>query len=221
MSICNTSSSVSRDAALSSLTVSKNLVACKISSNEIGAVSLDVDGATVEELVATNLTVLNSIAIDPTGTGGGAPGTIASEYLADDSSTATADASGVLTVSGGGGNVTSASGSTLNVTDLRNLSAYVVGPSATDSEYTDIQTAIDAAAAAGGGIVLVKRGVYSGFILNNPTVTVKGVGQSVQAGIASPSVFQAGVLENLVFFDTVICIQWWLTCLTVLLFLRV
>ena len=50
---------------------------------------------------------------------------------------------------------------TLDVKNLRALATYVVDPVAGETEYTSIQTAINAASTAGGDIVYIRYGTYT------------------------------------------------------------
>lgn len=49
---------------------------------------------------------------------------------------------------------------TISARDLRNTTKYVVDPTANETEYTTIQSAIDAAHAAGGGMIWIRSGSY-------------------------------------------------------------
>jgi len=168
MSVCNISSSVSQDAAFSNVVVGKSLVACRIASN-----SLNVNGASIENLVTNNLVVKNSISIDSGGTDN--DGFVALEYLADDLNTATADSEGVLSLSGSGGNVTNASGSTVTVTNQRYYTPYVVGTN--ETEYSTVQSAINAA--PNGSMIFIREGVHIENVTVNKTLSLMGPGTGV------------------------------------------
>lgn len=175
---CSQASTYHKDHTYHSLVVHEKLTACSVHART----------AEVGQLVA------NSI-VSPNGSNLAG----ASSILTDDNKTAVPNNQGALSFMGVGGIITSTPlPNTIQIADLRNLTPYVVGTNPTDSEYTSIQDAINAASAAGGGLVLVKRGSYSGFTLTNLGVVVKGVERDA-VQITTASTVQSGFLVDLFF----------------------
>lgn len=100
----------------------------------------------------------------------------------------------------------SGAGATMSATDLVKITPYVVA--ASDAPYTSIQTAINAAAAAGGGTVALRSGIYvenitlsagvnlvgfSGFSLT-PSTVINGTVTASFAG--SVTITNIGITEN-------------------------
>lgn len=96
-----------------------------------------------------------------------------------DSGTAT-PAANVLNIVGTSGITTSGSGDTVTVDNLRDLSPYVVDPTAGDSEYTTIASAISQAVTDGAtntnrAVIYVKPGTYNEDLTLSPGIDLVGV----------------------------------------------
>jgi hypothetical protein len=91
----------------------------------------------------------------------------------------TANLKGIKTFNGGG------AGDILELQNLRDLSRYIVGPNATESQFTSIQTAINTAIADGFNtanptIVYILPGTYIEDLILQPGIGLSGVGVNAQ-----------------------------------------
>lgn len=112
-------------------------------------------------------------------TGGGGAFTL----TADDATIATSVGSNI-TFAGAGGFTTTAAGAVMTMTDRRYITPFTVGTVASESEYTTIQAAVDAAALAGGGVILIRAGSYVGDVTVPGGVGIEFTG----AGMFSTSI---------------------------------
>ena len=193
--ICNNSPSYLQDRLVQSLAVTNKLVACKMVSSSVETGNIRAADITSNTITADQI-VANSI-ITTTGGVGGSGSNIT--FFTDDTNTVAPDSQGNFIVTGGGGNHTTALGvNVMELVDKRNITPFVVGLSPNTAEYTDIQSAITAASAAGGGLVLVTRGSYAGFTLSDPLVAVVGV-HSQAVIVTTTTTCTAGTLTNLFF----------------------
>ena len=199
---CINSPTFAQDQSFHSLVVQEKLTACKtvsstVETNQLRSMIIDTntiyaDTITSNDLVVNNITIL--------GTGGSSINNTLT-IVADDTNSVNPDNTNTLTITGSGGNYTSSTVvNTLEIVDKRSLTPFVVGINATTAEYTDITTAITAASAAGGGLVLVTAGSYTGFTLNDINVTVKGVSVD-RVQITTATTLQNGTVEDLKFSD--------------------
>jgi len=96
--------------------------------------------------------------------------------------------------------------STLTLRDLRNLSQYVVGPDATDSEYQTISSAVTAAVTRSN--ILVKQGSYDNEVIDFASVpqVLSAVGKNT-AFLSNATITQSlndvVIWQNMVFVDSV------------------
>ena len=90
----------------------------------------------------------------------------------------------IITVPGFGGIETFGVGTPIfNITDKRNLSPFVVGKDPIDSEYTTIQSALDAAALTGSPeVVFVKVGTYTENITIPSNISLVSFKQTILEG---------------------------------------
>lgn len=181
-SICLNIPPYRQDKTYHSLNIQDTLVVCKLINGRFEAQKGVIDNLVVGNLSAPNGDKLTDFAV-----------------ITDDTQITYTDNNNMLTVSGLGGNETfKLAPHIIEITDKRNLSPYVVGLDALTAEYTDIQSAINAASAAGGGVVLITHGTYGGFTLNDSAVMVLGL---VKEGtvVTTPCTIQDGTVKNLFF----------------------
>ena len=129
------------------------------------------------------------------------------DVMLDDGSTVSPDNTGLIDIMGLGGNFTLSNGgipNTVQITDKRNITPFVVGLNPLEAEYTDIQTAISAVISQGGtGMILVQAGTYTnGFSLNVQGITIRGIDPNAVI-ISGPCQMYAGEVANIQFSNTV------------------
>lgn len=98
----------------------------------------------------------------------------------------------ILHVPGFGGIQTSSGSPIFNITDLRNLSPYVVGEDAADSEFTNVQDAIDRAVSDGSSptnqqVIFIKAGTYIGDVTLASNVHLSGLNRDASKIVGNVS----------------------------------
>lgn len=127
-------------------------------------------------ITTTGNPVTNTITVSLTG-GGGAVDNV----ITDDANNTTPDGAGNIYYLGDTGAYLNGVyffgdpvNNTISARDLRNITVYVVDPTALETEYQTIQAALDAANAAGGGTVWIRPGTYTEDLVLYDSVDLVG-----------------------------------------------
>lgn len=130
------------------------------------------------------------------------PGSSDVDTLTGDSGGALSPTAGNINILGGDGITVAGSGSTLTINrDAEGgypVTQYVVGSSG-EAGYTTVQSAVDAANAAGGGVVYIQPGTYSESLTLYDGVNLRGLTFSdvIITGIHTPPNSGTVVFQNL------------------------
>jgi len=174
-----------KDLALTNLVVSESVVGCNLASRRAIIAALEANQIDTEFLTVNGSPIV--------------PVNLSDLKINTDSGTISPDAADAVDIQGlvgGSGIVTEATGaSSMLISDLRNLTPFIVGTDPSNSEYTSIQTALDDAAVA-GGMVIVKAGTYTENLTLPDGAVIQGLNSTVN-GSLTYSGASTVVIENL------------------------